>query len=366
MEKILILCPFSLPSACGVWTRAWSDAQALKQKGYDVTIFSSDIVKGTRSRSPAFETVDGINIHRFPVMFSLGGTSMFWNFFGALKKLNPELIHTHGYRHPHSLFALVLGKFMRKKVLLTTHAPFNKSSQRSLVLKLIDILYDCFIGWWELRSYNRVIRISKWEEPFLQRLGLRNSLLIPNGVSAKFFAAEPLERLVNEQPKKSILYMGRIDPVKRLEWIINAAVELPEYQFKILGPLDGYDEFKALSSNVEIITKHYNADDFITNSRSSDIYVLPSIREALPFTLLEAMSQGMIAVSSNTLGGQEVIVNAKNGFIVESESALKETLVEIYRNWSQVQQIRAEAVKTAGYYSEKNSVVELLNLYDSF
>lgn len=47
-----------------------------------------------------------------------------------------------------------------------------------------------------------------------------------------------------------------------------------------------------------------------------DIYVLPSYREGLPRTLLEAASMGKPIVTTNTTGCREVVEDGKNGFLV--------------------------------------------------
>ncbi len=363
-KKVLILCPFSYPSACGIWTRVYNDAITLRDNGYDVSIFSSNIIKGTKDKSSDYEEYEGLKIYRFNVFLKLGGTSMFWNFLGKIHKVNPEIIHTHGYRHPHSLLSLIWGKLNSKTIFLTTHAPFEKDTQRPVLLKIIDTLYDIFIGWWELKIYSRVIRISKWENKYLLNLGLKNSILISNGIKDIFLKNKP--NIIDAKPKNSIIYMGRIDPVKRPEWIIQAASKLQQYNFKIVGPLSGYQDFSSELSNVEIIQKKYNEEEFIAELANSDIYVLPSIREAMPFTLLEAMSRGVYIISSNSNGGSEVVVNESNGFIVENIDGLINKIKDIYKNWEDLQFMRYNALATANKYSAKESGRKLLVLYSDF
>src|SRR5690606_41003555 len=104
MKKIVILCPYSYPSQCGIWSRVFEYSKALKDKGYKVHVYSSNIIKGTSDKSSDYEEYQGINIHRFKVLFSIGGSALFWVFLKKIRKINPDIIHTHGYRHPHSFF----------------------------------------------------------------------------------------------------------------------------------------------------------------------------------------------------------------------------------------------------------------------
>ena len=90
MQKILIITPYSYPSACGIWRRAEMDAEALISEGYDVTAFSSNILKGTNQKLSKFEEHAGIKIHRFRSWFSLGANSLFFFHFFKLIKLKPS------------------------------------------------------------------------------------------------------------------------------------------------------------------------------------------------------------------------------------------------------------------------------------
>lgn len=362
MKKVLLLCPYSAPSACGVWSRVYSDAIALKNEGYDVHIFSSNIIKGTKDISSDFEEIDGLKIYRFKVMFSAGGSAMFWNFLSKISEVNPDIIHTHGYRHPHSFFSMIWGKINNKVVYLTTHAPFEKDPRRSVVMKLIDFLYDGLIGWWELKSYWKVIRISNWELPFLEKLGLKDSFLIPNGLKDMFLKTKPI---IDGKVLKRAGYFGRIDPVKRLEWIIEAAKNLKDIQFKITGPLSGYPEFQSDLDNLQIDLKTYTSEELIEGLKGLDIYILPSAREAMPFTLLEAMSQGKIVISSPNYGSKEVIEEGKNGFIVNNSSELIEKIKYIYNNWDEMQSIRYNSIEKSKEYNSVESNKKLIDLYKS-
>lgn len=375
MKKVLILCPYSFPSACGVWVRAFSDAKTLKDAGFDVYIFSSNRIKGTKESSGNYEEVEGIKVYRFPVLFSLGGTSMFWFFALKFLKINPQIIHTHGFRHPHSITALILGKLLRKKVFLTTHAPFEKDPKRSIILKLFDFFYDILIAWWELRLYNKVIRISEWEEKYLKRLGMKGSVFIPNGIDQKFI---DLKR--KTQNAKQILYMGRVDPVKRLDLIITAAKRLKEYKFKIWGPNHGYSKLKSESENLEIILEKYSKEEYVNELDKSSIYILPSVREAFSLTTLEAMARGVIPVVSKTAKGpQDFIKNGINGFIFKDLNDLVEKIRVIQENpkskvqnpndiekfkSSRITGIRQQAKKTAKEFVEDEVNKKLVQLYN--
>lgn len=373
-KKVLIIAPYSYPSACGVWTRALADAKALKAAGYTVMIFTTNVVKRTGKFSSSHEIIEGIEVKRFKPFFKLGENAMFWWFGKSFREFNPDFIHTHLYRHPHSLLALILAKRRRKKVFLTTHAPFDKFEDRSFILKLIDTLYDLFLGW-SLRLYTKVIRITDWEIKYLKKLGLKGSVLIENGIATEFinnvkerYNFENNEIKVNaSNPNYQIRYMGRLDPSKRLEWVVECAKALPEYNFKIIGALSGYgDEFQSKSSNLKIIKERYNKEDFFRETAESDIFLMPSAREGLPFAAIEALSQGMILITSDIMPFRELIEDGVNGFIVNSQQEMTEKIRWVYKNWNNLISVRERAIQTGIKNSEEESNKKLILLYKSF
>jgi glycosyltransferase involved in cell wall biosynthesis len=367
-KKVAIVCPYSYPSACGVWKRAFEDAKAVKEKGGNVTIFSSNIVKGTSRIAPAEEVIQNIRIYRFRVFLSLGGTSMFWFPFKKLREFDPDIIHVHGFRHPHSLMGLIWGKIRRKKVILTTHAPFKKDPRRSLVLKMIDFIYDIVIARWELRTYDQLIRVSQWESKYLKKLSGKSGVYIPNGITDALLQEDvklPLE------PFNKIIFMGRIDPVKRVEWILDVAKYFKDKKFVIIGPVQGYKlkngflgNFE-IPGNVEIQNRKYVLNDFIHNVKSSDIFVLPSIREAQSMALLEAMALSRIVVASNSLGPLDYIKDGINGFIVKDIKELKQKIEFIYTNWVSMKIISKNAYQTSLNFAQEKMNKKLVELYSS-
>lgn len=362
--KILLIAPYSFPSACGIWARVYSDAKVLKDAGYtDINVYSSNIIKGTGLKSAARETFEDIKIRRFKVLLSLGENALFWpQMFFSILKLRPSIIHVHGYRHPHTLFGLIAGKLVGSKVILTTHAPFDKDPRSSIHLKIFDRLYDLLIGWWQLRLFNKVVRITDWEVPFLERLGCKNSVKIANTINPIYLS----NSTSNQKPEThNLLYMGRIDPVKRLEWIQFAAERLSNYKFRINGPIQGYKKFVSTSENLKVVNDKYKPENFISELKKSDVFILPSIRESFGIVALEAMAMGNILIASNSKGPNEYVVDGVNGFIIKSKEELIEKIEYIYNNWNSMPELIKKGKETAAEYSEDKIGKLLLELYTS-
>jgi N,N'-diacetylbacillosaminyl-diphospho-undecaprenol alpha-1,3-N-acetylgalactosaminyltransferase len=57
-------------------------------------------------------------------------------------------------------------------------------------------------------------------------------------------------------------------------------------------------------------------DDVVDLTAICDVYTLPSYREGLPATLMEAASMSKPIVTTNTTGCREVVENGENGFLI--------------------------------------------------
>src|SRR6202012_354737 len=64
---------------------------------------------------------------------------------------------------------------------------------------------------------------------------------------------------------------------------------------------------------------------------SSDIYVLPSLWEAFPIALLEAMSMGKAVIATAVDGTPEIIRNEENGILIGVEEMEKQLEAAITR-----------------------------------
>ncbi len=110
-------------------------------------------------------------------------------------------------------------------------------------------------------------------------------------------------------------------------------------------------------------------DDIKALTAIADIYVLPSYREGVPRTLLEAASMGKPIVTTDTVGCREVVEDGVNGFLVPIKDIDKlsqkiRLLVEnpILRDTMGIKG-REKAVEE---FDIKNVVLQYLELYNEY
>ncbi len=370
--NILQICEFSA-GICGVWSRVFNESKELIKKGHKVYVFSSNLKKGTGELVSEFEEKEGVLIYRFSNKTGffdrlLSRNVTYFDFERKLLDINPDVVITH-LIHPHSFKALEICKRLGKPCLLVTHAPFNV--KRNFPLSLATWFYYK-IKKSSIRDFSSVIAITNWEIPYLISLGIPNNkiIYIPNAIP-DIFLREKIKMFFG----KKILFFGRVAPVKNIEVLISAfndlSVDNKKLTLNIVGPVEsGYENIKHLvSDKISFIGPVHGFKEKINFLSNCDIFVLPSNREGLPISLIEAMSLGKIVISSETDGGREVIKNGFNGFLFklgdkeDLKSKINQVLMMKEVELNKIQKNARERVKE---FQSKIVIDKLNNLINSY
>jgi L-malate glycosyltransferase len=119
--------------------------------------------------------------------------------------------------------------------------------------------------------------------------------------------------------------LSRIDVQKGLEYFIEVAKKLLEEQKNLYFLIPGAGEVEYVKQ-LEESTEDYPNIRFIGHVskvnelfKMMDIYVMSSLWEGAPLTLLEAMGYGKAVVVTNAGNTSEVIVDGENGFLLEKK-----------------------------------------------
>lgn len=128
--------------------------------------------------------------------------------------------------------------------------------------------------------------------------------------------------------KKVVIYVGRLDKEKGIDYLIKAAKKIPAEIF-ILGGGDYKENLEKLSKDLKTTNVHflgYFGKEYVKELREfyqrADVVVVPStVKEALGFVILEAMACSTPVVASNIGGIPNVVKDGKNGFLVKPRSS---------------------------------------------
>ena len=110
-------------------------------------------------------------------------------------------------------------------------------------------------------------------------------------------------------------------------------------------------------------------DDIVDITAISDIYVLPSYREGLPVTLLEASAMAKPIVTTDTFGCRDVVDDGENGFLVPVRDSIKlAEKIEILINDGNMRKIMGQKAlaKAQNEFDVRKVVEQYMEYYEKF
>jgi glycosyltransferase involved in cell wall biosynthesis len=158
---------------------------------------------------------------------------------------------------------------------------------------------------------------------FAQRFGIARDKLIRfwSGATDTYFVADP-QRLARRVTR--LVFSGTWRKNKGIEDLVPAfsilAARHPELSLTILGgsvPVETIRrEFSAdIAQRVQAIDTHGD-DENLQQLLAADIFLLPSLLEGTPLTMMEALAGALPVVTTATSGMKDVIRDGDNGLLV--------------------------------------------------
>ena len=175
------------------------------------------------------------------------------------------------------------------------------------------------------------------------------ALTIYNGVPLESYAIDldstARERMLRElgaNPQDRVVsVVARLEPIKDLPTFVRAAGRVlasePNTRFLIIGGGSQEAHIRQIVDDLGI----GNAISLLGDRRDvgrllagTDLFVLPSINEGMPLTLIEAMSAGVPVVATRVGGVPEVVAHDETGLLVppQDPGAMAEAMLELLRD----------------------------------
>jgi len=148
----------------------------------------------------------------------------------------------------------------------------------------------------------------------LKKLHYKHNIKITRGVG---IINKPTQKDRTKEYTKSFLYIGRLDGVKNLNFLIEIFNLLPNHVLTIVGVGEEKEALlKLASSNIIFLGSIPNKDIHIQFEKH-DFLILPSLSETWGLVVEEALYFGLPVIVSKNCGASELIENFKNGFIID-------------------------------------------------
>lgn len=181
----------------------------------------------------------------------------------------------------------------------------------------------------------------------------------PNGVDTNLFSHKPA---VKSNITKIILYVGRFSPEKNLTLLFHAIRLISDYHILVwlVGSGEQEENIRKLTKELNICVKFLGIipnHELPSIYNSADIFVLPSLIEGNPKTLLEAMSCGLPCIGTKIPGIEALINHEQNGLLSElNASSLAQNIYRVLSN----QQLANQLGKNACQFINDNHNINIL------
>jgi len=303
--RIAQVCPRYRPYIGGVETHVEELSKRLVRLGHEVTVLSTD----PSGKLPAPEVIDGVRVERFPAFAPGDAYYLSTQLRSYMKKADYDVVHAHGY---HAFPALFAASTKALKFIFTPHYHGRGHTPlRDLLLKP----YARF-GKRIFDRADRVICVSEFEKSLVCR-DFRcdgKAVVIPNGVNkAEFKGLEPFPKGL-----KVILYVGRLEEYKGIQYAIRAMPFLPFHRLLVIGKGPYKDALVDEAVNVGVKDKvGFMADqsraDLLRWYATADVFVMLSTAEAYGITVAEALTAGVPCIVANGSALSEFVGDSCKG-----------------------------------------------------
>lgn len=178
-----------------------------------------------------------------------------------------------------------------------------------------------------IRVSHHTIVVAKHQYDFYLAQG-HDLSFVKNGVTApKFTQPEKIVSKFGLKGKDYILFLGRLVPEKRIDWLLDSFLKMNPKGIKLViaGGSSATDKYvdslrRQAGDNPNIIFTGYVTGrlkaELLSNAR---LFVIPSAVEGLPITLLEAMGYSIPCLASDIPPHKEVITDDVNGFLFDHD-----------------------------------------------
>jgi glycosyltransferase involved in cell wall biosynthesis len=340
------------------------------------------IVCPSAKNQPYFEEANGFKVCRFD---SPGGKIAELGFNFPLNKAGMKKISSleKDVLQLHNFYGYWIQKWVEEPNVLTVHG-CDVEIYNNVPLWPVEMPYKHFKSWWDIkrtlmlsrRMCRRATRIVGVAEAVTNEIrenfGVKNAETIYNGIDSKIFFRRKENPFAKNSKTFNILFVGRITPLKGLEYLFDAIDGLENAKLFVACDMNKAEEkyLKILLRKVKhpqkiIFLGKVPNKELPKYYSGADCTVLPSLAEGFPKVIIEAMACGCPVITTNVSGNPE-IVTEKTGFLVEPKNSakLKEAIVEIMQNPVEAKKRARNAAEIAAEkFTWRNSAEKYASLY---
>lgn len=217
----------------------------------------------------------------------------------------------------------------------------------------VEILHDAAAVIFISPSYKKQV-LENYIPAKYRNLIENKSYVIPNGIDSLFLDNCPDEKSMPLNGKINLIYVGEINTNKNLQTTLKACVLLESQgvypTIKVVGPITD-PQYEWIKDN-RFVEYHplCPKEEVLKFLRSSDIFVMPSLKETFGLVYIEALSQGVPIVYSEGQGLDGYFEEGYVGYHVNSKNS-EQICNAVLQITSDYKSISERCVKAAKQFS---------------
>ncbi|MDR2818491.1 MAG: glycosyltransferase family 4 protein [Endomicrobium sp.] len=331
-------------------------------KNIDKSIFDSFIIAGEGGILD-HEAVKKVRLYHIKDLVRevspLKDLKALFKIYSILKKEKPNIVHTHSSKA--GIAGRIAAKLAGVKVIVHTIHGYGFNETQKWFIKKFYVFLEKFCA---LLSDKLVVvtkedikkgqhyKIAKEKKFVLIRAGI-NTALYKNFIPNPNFK----ETLGINKNLRVITTIGPFKPQKNLKDFIKTASlitsRLKNVVFLMVGDGEQRKELEGLRDSLNLKNKVFMLGwrtDIAEILKVSDIFVLTSLWEGLPCTIVEAMCCSKPVVANAVDGVKEIVVKGETGFLIEPNNYAKtaEKIMYLLNDETALKNMSAKACASIG------------------
>ncbi len=365
------------PQVNGVSISLQLISEGLQKRGHQVTIFAP--------RIPGYED-DQPGVMRLPSLKYLNNPPIYVAVLGtprstwSLTRKHFDVLHAHSPLTV-GLLAYLTASTKNLPLIYTYHTSITDYTHYLKVIGGTGVIRHA-ARWFSTTSTNLgnqiVVPSPKFYRLLLEQKVKRPIHIIPNGIDLSNFKAVKnpgsfRSRLGLSADAPILLSVGRVDPEKRLDFLIDAfdriADRVPEAHLVFAG--DGgarkklQEHAAAVKSNSRIhflgMVDRAELPDLL---HDATIFLSASTTEVHPISVIEAIASGLPLVAVQDEAFEGMIVENENGHLTSLDvTAYSETLLKLLNDPERINRYGKRSMELSEKYSIEGQVRALETLY---
>jgi len=265
---------------------------------------------------------------------------------------NYDLTYVRTFSPPELIAGIIAKKILKKPLILLIPGSwmFVGNSFKTRIFR--SIYHKAIISANTIIVYSKLI--TSEIENLVGKIDQSKIVIIKNAVDTTRFKPN------SSQKNNTILYVGRIDPLKGIEDIIAAVPAITKSNPDVKVHIVGLIESKNYLHHLQDLTLKLNCeksvnfvgpiphDKIIPYYNDSQIFVFMGRNEGIPRSILEAMACGKPVIAAPNSGIPDVIKDGINGFLINNNqpNLLAEKIIMLLNDKKHRENIGLAARKT--------------------